>query len=109
MAEMPNVSAAYDRFHSKGFEILGVTLDNKDAAEKIKKVAGEKNMPWPQIYDGGGWKAAIAVQYAINSIPRAFLVDGDTGNIIAAGDAIRGEALAKAIEDALAQRGGSAK
>ena len=103
MAEMPNVVKAYDAYHAKGFDILGVTLDNKDAVEKIRSVEKDKGMKWPQIYDGGGWKAKIAQQFAIHSIPQAFLVDGDTGEILAAGDAIRGAELAKSIEAALAK------
>ena len=103
MAEMPNVVKAYESFHAKGFEILGVTLDNKDAVEKIRSTEKDKGMAWPQIYDGGGWKAAIAVQFSIHSIPAAFLVNGSTGEILAAGDEIRGENLAKAIEAALAK------
>ena len=47
-------------------------------------------MTWPQVYDGKFWKAAIADSYAINSIPAAFLVDGDTGEILATGGSLRG-------------------
>ncbi|MDZ4754937.1 MAG: TlpA disulfide reductase family protein [Phycisphaerae bacterium] len=104
--EMPHVVAAYEKFHDMGFEVLGVTLDSEDAAEKIRKTAGEKGMKWPQIYDGGGWKAAIADKYAINSIPATFLVDGDTGLIIAVGRALSGEGLAKEVEAALAKKKG---
>jgi hypothetical protein len=61
-------------------------------------------MPWAQIYDGKFWQAAIAKQYGIESIPHAYLVDGDTGMIVAEGNAIRGEKLAPAIEKALARK-----
>ena len=40
---------------------------------------------WPEVYDGQYWKAAVAQTYSINSIPHAFLVDGDTGMILADG------------------------
>ena len=50
---------------------------------KIKKVTGDKEMTWAQIYDGKFWKAEVAQKFAIDSIPAAFLVDGDTGKILA--------------------------
>jgi thiol-disulfide isomerase/thioredoxin len=101
MREVPNVVANYDKYHSKGFEVLGVTLDDKNGLAKVKSVMSEKHMKWPQIFDGGGWQAKVAQLYDIHSIPAAFLVDGDTGKIIAKGDDVRGPGLEKAIEKAL--------
>ncbi len=103
MAEMPNVTATHDKFKAEGFEVLAVSLDKDDAAEKIKKVVKERNMNWPQIYQGGGWQTPLAQKFAIRSIPAAFLVDGDTGRIIAEGSALRGEGLEKAVEAAVAK------
>jgi thiol-disulfide isomerase/thioredoxin len=99
MAEVPNVVAAYEKFHDKGFEILGVTLDNKDAEAKITQVTTDKKMTWAQVYDGGGWQARIAVQFGIDSIPATFLVDGTTGKILAAN--LRGNRLSQEVEKAL--------
>jgi peroxiredoxin len=104
MSEMPNVVAGYGKYHARGFEILGISLDQENAAAKLATVTKEQKMPWPQVYDGKYWKAAIAVQYNIHSIPHAFLVDGTTGMIVADGDSIRGNRLAPAIEKALAAR-----
>ena len=61
-------------------------------------------MPWPEIYDGTALEAAVAQAYYIESIPHPFLVDGDTGMIVAEGDDLRGEELAATIEKALAKR-----
>jgi thiol-disulfide isomerase/thioredoxin len=102
MGEVPNVVANYEKYHTKGFDILGVTLDNKNAEDKIKDVTASKHMAWPQVYDGGGWKAKVAEQYGIHGIPAAFLVDGDSGKIVATD--IRGEKLGPAIEKALADK-----
>ena len=98
--EIPHVVEAHDKFHAKGFEVLGVSLDQPDSAEKITKMAKEKNMPWPQIYDGKFWKAAIAKKYRIDSIPATYLVDGTTGKIIGVG--LRGDKLSEEVERALA-------
>ena len=101
-AELPNVVAAYQRFHNQGFEVLGVSLDRADASAKLASFTQENDMPWPQIYDGKYWKAELAVKYGIHSIPRPILVDGDTGVILAEGPAARGSHLGAAIEKALA-------
>jgi thiol-disulfide isomerase/thioredoxin len=104
MHEVPNVVANYDKYHSKGFEVLGVTLDDKGAQTKIKNVLSDKHMKWPQVYDGGGWQAKVAQLYSIHSIPAAFVVDGDTGKIIAQGNDARGPELEKAIQKALEEK-----
>ncbi len=105
MGEVPNITATYEKYHEKGFDILGVSLDQKDSAQKVIDTAKSKNMTWPQIYDGGYWQAAIAVKYGIDSIPHAFLVDGDTGELLAHGDELRGDGLEKAVEQALTKKG----
>jgi thiol-disulfide isomerase/thioredoxin len=101
-AELPNVVAAYDQYHSKGFEVLGVSLDQAQQGPKLVKFSQDNHMSWPQIYDGKYWKAELAVKYGIHSIPRPILVDGDTGVILAEGPAARGHKLASAVEKALA-------
>ncbi len=103
MAEMPNVVKAYGKHHDKGFEILGISLDNETSVTKMPEVMTKASMTWKQVADGKGWKAAIAQKYAINSIPATFLVDGTTGKIIGAN--LRGEALDNAVEKALAEAG----
>ncbi len=103
-AELPNVVAAYDRYHAKGFDVLSVSLDQAQQGPKLAKFAQDNHMPWPQIYDGKYWKAELAVKYGIHSIPRPILVDGDTGVILAEGPAARGHKLASAVEKALASK-----
>jgi len=103
VAELPNVVAAYGKYHDQGFEVVGVTLDHEDWAAKLAEFTKKKGMPWPQVYDGQGWDAKVAKLYGIHSIPHMLLVDGDTGLILADTN-IRGEALAPAIEKALAGR-----
>ena len=66
----------------------------------------DNKMPWPQIYDGKYWQAEIAQKYNVDSIPRAFLVDGDTGKVLATGNDLRGEQLAGTVEKALAKKSG---
>ncbi len=99
--ELPNVVSAYEKYHSKGFEIVSVSLDQPKDGDKLAKFTKEHNMPWPEIYDGQFWKAEVAQKYYIESIPHAFLIDGSTGMIVAEGDDIRGDKLDPAIQKAL--------
>ena len=103
-AEVPNVVAAYEKLHGKGFEILGVSVDRDNASAKLAQFTKEQNMQWPQIYEGKYWDSMIVKMYGIPSIPRPILVDGDTGVIIAEGPDARGHKLAPAVEKALAAK-----
>ncbi len=103
-AELPNVRACYQKFHDKGFEVLGVSLDDREDGQKLRSFLMANKMTWPQIFDGKGWNADVAVKYGIKSIPRAVLVDGTTGIILVEGSGARGSNLAPAIEKALAAK-----
>jgi thiol-disulfide isomerase/thioredoxin len=101
VAELPNVSAAYEKFSSRGVEFLGVSLDKTDAVEKLGAFCQVHKMAWPEICDGKEWDAEIAKLYSVESIPMSFLVDGDTGRVLLEGDALRGEQLIPALGQAL--------
>ncbi|HWB58280.1 MAG TPA: TlpA disulfide reductase family protein [Chthoniobacteraceae bacterium] len=98
VGEMPNVIKTYQKYHDKGFEIIGVSLDqDKDSLTKFIK---DNNMPWPQYFDGQGWDNKLAAKYGIQSIPMNFLIDKD-GKIIDKG--LRGEDLDSAVSKAVGQ------
>ncbi len=104
MGEVPGLVEVYNKFHGAGFDVLGISLDQKDSADKVKSVTGEHGMTWPQVYDGKFWDAEIAQMYVIRGIPAAFLVDGDTGKIVAAGGSLRGDSLDETVKKALEQK-----
>ena len=97
--ELPNVVAAYEKYHARGFEIVGVSLD-QDRGALTAFIAGHK-MAWPQFFDGKGWENKLAQAYGIHSIPATFLLDGE-GRIAAKG--LRGEALAAKVGELLAEK-----
>jgi peroxiredoxin len=71
--EVPNVVATYRKLHEKGFEIIGISLDqDKDA---LLHFTEEHGMTWPQYFDGEGWKNKISTQFGIRSIPAMWLLD----------------------------------
>ena len=80
--DMPNLVEAYKKYKSKGFDIVGISLDSK--AEAWEKGIKDLNITWTQLSDLQGWKNAGARLYGVNSIPHTLLVDKD-GTIIAKG------------------------
>lgn len=99
--EVPNVVATYEKFHSQGFEIIGISLDREGDLQKLTDFTAKNKMPWQQVFDGKFWNAEIAKLYDVHSIPQMYLIDGTTGKILAEGSAIRGEGLPAAVEKAL--------
>jgi peroxiredoxin len=63
----------YNKYRSKGFEIIGVSLDN-DKTEVVKFVQSN-SIPWPVAFENGGLESAPALQYGILALPTQFLVD----------------------------------
>jgi thiol-disulfide isomerase/thioredoxin len=98
VGELPNVLKIYEKHHPQGFEIIGVSLDQDQ--KKLTSFIKEKNVPWPQFFDGKGWENKLASKYGIQSIPSTFLLDGE-GKIIAKD--LRGKDLEDAVAKALAK------
>jgi len=73
VAKLPEVQAAYAKYHSQGFEIVGISLDENKA--KLESFVKEKKMPWQEFFDGKKWENKLAVKYGIDAIPAAYLLD----------------------------------
>jgi peroxiredoxin len=96
--ENPNVVKLYDRFHDKGFEILGVSLDD-DRDSWLEAIEAD-GLRWKHVSDLGGWSNVVAKQYAVNSIPHTVLV-GPDGVIIAKN--LRGAELEAKVAEILGE------
>ena len=106
IAELPNLTKAYEQYHEKGFEVLGISFDQENMADKVNAFTREKNMPWKQVYEGKYWSTTIGAQYDVSAIPFCLLVDGDTGEILATVGSLRGEKIFETIEKALKAKNG---
>ena len=95
-AENPNVVKAFNKYKSKNFTVLGVSLDQDKAKwlEAIKK----DGLAWNHVSDLKYWNNAVAAQFGIQSIPASFLID-QTGKIVARD--LRGADLDKFLETSL--------
>lgn len=94
--EMPWVVKAYEAYHSKGFEVVGISLDNKKDAW-LKAIA-RLNMPWPHMSDLKGWECQAAQPYNIKEIPANVLID-QSGTIVAKN--LRGQDLLDKLAELL--------
>ena len=79
-AENPNVVALYNEFHSKGLNIISVSLD-KDA-KKWKEAIAKDKLTWNQVSNLKDFEDPIAVTYGINAIPSTYILDAK-GTIVA--------------------------
>jgi peroxiredoxin len=70
---MPRVKAAYEKLHQRGLEVIAISLDDKESV--LREFIKEKELPWPQYFDGKGWGNKFALQYGIFGIPTMWLVD----------------------------------
>ena len=105
IAELPNLIKAYNKYHDKGFEVLGISFDQKDMGDKVAAFTKEHEMPWMQVYEGKYWETTLGLKFGVEGIPFCLLVDGDTGLILANVNKLRGEELDKTLQVVLAKRG----
>jgi peroxiredoxin len=94
--ENPNVVKAFNAYNSKGFTVLGVSLDQPTAKDKWMKAIHDDKLTWTQVSDLKYWKNDVAVQYGIQAIPQNYLIDPQ-GKIV--GKNLRGEALNKKLAE----------
>ena len=92
--EMPNVKAAYDKYHTRGFDIVGLSLDSKRSA--WTGAITSLGLPWTHLSDLKGWRSEAAATYGINSIPATILFDPE-GRVVCTD--LRGEELEKKLAE----------
>jgi thiol-disulfide isomerase/thioredoxin len=93
-AEMPNVVEAYEKYHAKGFDIVGLSFDNKK--EPWVKAIADLKMPWVHLSDLKGWRTVASGIYEVNSIPDNLLIDPQ-GKIVARG--LRAQGLHQKLKE----------
>ncbi len=87
-AENPNIVKAYDKYKSKGFTVVGISLDEDE--NRWKNAIETDGLNWVHMSDLKLWNSAAVQTYNIGSIPASFLVDKE-GVIVAKN--LRGAAL----------------
>ncbi|QDV28641.1 Thiol-disulfide oxidoreductase ResA [Planctopirus ephydatiae] len=101
IAEIPRVKKLHEAYHDKGFEVVGISLDN--SIEPLKEFIEKREIPWVNLYPANtsetkaaGWSNPIAKFYGVNAIPTCILIGAD-------GKVITVKARGQVLEDALAK------
>jgi thiol-disulfide isomerase/thioredoxin len=77
--ELPNVKANYEKYHAKGFEVVGISAD--ETRDKVDAFLGANPLPWPILHVAGGQHPSMAA-CKVTSYPTTFLV-GKDGKVVA--------------------------
>ncbi|MHC5541976.1 TlpA family protein disulfide reductase [Singulisphaera rosea] len=80
VAEMPKMKELYAKYHDKGVEFIGVSLDQPKemgGLDKLKNFVSKNEIPWPQYYQGNGWDSEFSKSWGISGIPCVFLIDAE--------------------------------
>ncbi|TVZ28180.1 peroxiredoxin [Gillisia sp. Hel_I_86] len=96
--ENPNIVKVYEKYHDKGFNILGVSLDRAGQKEKWMQAIKDDNLTWEQVSNLQFWNDPVATLYNVRAIPAAFLLD-ENGIIVAKN--LRGDALEAKVKELL--------
>lgn len=94
--ENPNVVAAFNKYKTKNFTVLGVSLDS-EKPNWIQAIHMD-NLTWTHVSDLKQFDNAVAALYHIKEIPQNILVD-PTGKIVARN--LRGDALMQKLDEIL--------
>jgi len=71
--EVPVVKAAYEKLHGRGFEVVGISMDDKK--EDLLSFVANQKLPWPQYFEPAGWENKFGKQFGIEQIPTMWLLD----------------------------------
>src|SRR5215471_17718467 len=80
VAEVPLLKQLYWKYQERGFEMIGISLDDEPA--KVERFIAQKGVFWPQICDGKADAGAIPKLYNVNGTPDLYVIDR-AGNIAA--------------------------
>ncbi|MBV9274538.1 MAG: TlpA family protein disulfide reductase [Verrucomicrobia bacterium] len=73
LRELPQVQQVYRDYSTKGFAVIGISLDKDRSA--MDNFIAKKLIPWPQYFDGKGWKNDLVTKYSVHEIPELWLIN----------------------------------
>jgi thiol-disulfide isomerase/thioredoxin len=101
--EMPHIMKNYHLYHDKGFEVIGVNLDEQ--ASRAQEVVKELKLPWPNLFsrelESLGAQNPNAVYYGITSLPQCILIDRE-GKVVTL--TARGKVLDEELEKLFSEK-----
>jgi thiol-disulfide isomerase/thioredoxin len=98
--ELPNVVENYEKYHDRGFEVLGISLDTERG--RIEKFVEDRKIPWKTLFsddkETNGWNHPLVTHYGIGGIPTVILVNKE-GNVVSL--SARGPELGRLLAELL--------
>ena len=96
--QMKDLQRAWRRYHDRGFEIIGVSLD--DDLDAARRFVTDNEVRWPNVASGQGMLDPVAEKYSVQTIPTSYLLDRE-GKIVARG--LHGDEIGPGVARALAR------
>ena len=73
---MPNIGPMYAKHGYKGFEVIGVSLDQVRAT--WEKAISDNGMTWPNVSQLQAWNSPVVGDYKVTATPSYFLLDKES-------------------------------
>jgi thiol-disulfide isomerase/thioredoxin len=96
-AEVPHARAAYDRFRSRNFEILGLNYERSATPAQVRAFLGANGVTWT-FATADSVRELILERFRVNGFPTLVLIDPEATVVEVDNDALRGEQLAKTLD-----------
>lgn len=94
--EFEMIKKLHCRYHDKGFEVIGVSIDEDSA--RWKKALKDEKLPWVNVIDSGNYASTV---FSVTGVPANFLID-NTGKILARN--LHGTELEQQIDNLMTSR-----
>jgi thiol-disulfide isomerase/thioredoxin len=96
--EITEVKEIYDEYHDRGFEVIGISVD--EDREQLEEFLKENEIPWTIVYDqalaDGEKGQPMSTRYGVMAIPETILVDRE-GKVVAT--ELRGPRLEERLKE----------
>ncbi len=96
--ENPNVVKIYNKYHDRGLNIIGVSLDRPGQKDRWEQAIEDDGLEWYHVSNLKFWQEPIAALYGVKAIPATFILDEN--GVIVAKD-LRGQELENKIQELL--------
>jgi thiol-disulfide isomerase/thioredoxin len=92
-AELPTLLSAYERFHDRGFDVVGVTIDAAGEGARVRQFVAQQGIPWRVVHSTLPRNPAADV-WGVRGVPQTVLIDRE-GRVVRLG--LRGAPLVREI------------
>jgi thiol-disulfide isomerase/thioredoxin len=96
-SEVPFMKAAYERFRSRGFEVIGMDYEQGATTDQVRTILSDEEITWT-FATPDSVRDVIVNRFQVSSFPTLMLVDPQGRVLETRGEMLRGAQLAKTLE-----------